>query len=260
MSMYNKKNNKATMETQASSPLNKSKKLAKQQSKENSHTQQQLNNNLISSTLTQTNQTEDPMVTRFKKNAPTCGICYQAIETQGTLDICNHEFCFKCIETWSKTENSCPMCKKRFSKIKNIWKRPYYGENLRKKLCTPNTKTANSEAPNQEIEIPTRNQNSLDGGVLTVERLLNFLIAIFPLDSESLIGRSHIFSVPSTNENQEISIEIMLHHANDTLTSIPITLATNNSTTTITATTGTPTIATNNNSNNAIMSSESTDF
>jgi len=179
---------------------------------------------------------DDSMVTRFKKNAPTCGICYQPIEKQGTLDICNHEFCFKCIETWAKTENSCPMCKKRFSKIKNIWKRPYYGENSRKKLCTPNTKANIDEVPNQEIEIPTRNQNSLDGGVLTVERLLNFLIAIFPLDSESLIGRSHIFSVPSNNENQEISIEIMLHHANDTLTSIPITLATSNSTTTITAT------------------------
>jgi hypothetical protein len=257
--MYNKKNNKTTLGESQSSPLNKNKKLAKQQSKDNTQTQHQLNNNLIPSTTSPSNQSEDPMVTRFKKNAPTCGICYQAIETQGTLDICNHEFCFKCIETWSKTENSCPMCKKRFSKIKNIWKRPYYGENMRKKLCTPNTKATAIEAPNQEIEIPTRNQNSLDGGVLTVERLLNFLIAIFPLDSESLIGRSHIFSVPSTNDNQEISIEIMLHHANDTLTSIPITLATNNSTTTITATTGVPTTATNN-TNNAITSSNSTDF
>jgi len=171
---------------------------------------------------------EDKIITRFKKNAPMCGICYLPIEKQGSLDICDHEFCFKCIETWAKTENTCPMCKKRFSKIKNVWKRPYYGENARKKLCTPATKSKIEETPNQEIEIPTRNQSTFDG-VLTVERLLNFLIAIFPLDSENVMGRSHIFSVPSNNENHEISIEIMLHNANEPLATIPITLTSVNS-------------------------------
>jgi len=178
---------------------------------------------------TSTVTSDEPILTRFMKNAPMCGICYFPIEKQGTLDICHHEFCFKCIETWAKTENSCPMCKKRFSKIKNIWKRPYYGENTRKKVCTPSSKEDVDELPDQEIEIPTRNQNSFDG-LLTVERLLNFLIAIFPLDSDNLIGRSHIFSVPTSNDNQEISIEIMLHHANETLASIPITLSSANST------------------------------
>ena len=32
----------------------------------------------------------------------------------------SHIFCFECIEAWSKTENTCPLCKKRFSSIEQL--------------------------------------------------------------------------------------------------------------------------------------------
>jgi len=56
-----------------------------------------------------------------KKNQPKevfqCGICFENIEIQGILDVCKHTFCFDCIHRWSKTANTCPMCKARFRTI-----------------------------------------------------------------------------------------------------------------------------------------------
>jgi predicted amidophosphoribosyltransferase len=34
-----------------------------------------------------------------------------------SLDSCKHEFCKICIKKWSKLENTCPICKKRFNQI-----------------------------------------------------------------------------------------------------------------------------------------------
>ena len=50
-----------------------------------------------------------------------CPICMEkmfAVPYTGSLTGCGHVFCFKCIEEWSKTENSCPLCKKEFKCIK----------------------------------------------------------------------------------------------------------------------------------------------
>jgi len=71
--------------------------------------------------------------TRFKKKAMTCSICYNPIDLQGKLETCTHEFCFPCIQKWSMQENSCPMCKRRFNKIKKVWKRVNYSDIDRKR-------------------------------------------------------------------------------------------------------------------------------
>uniref|UniRef100_A0A0G4I4F1 RING-type domain-containing protein n=1 Tax=Chromera velia CCMP2878 TaxID=1169474 RepID=A0A0G4I4F1_9ALVE len=48
-----------------------------------------------------------------------CVICMEEnVEHVGTLDTCIHEFCFKCIHEWSRTENTCPVCKARFRVIR----------------------------------------------------------------------------------------------------------------------------------------------
>ena len=55
-----------------------------------------------------------------KKEVETCSICLDDIDhkNESTLDKCNHKFCFECIKSWAtKTENSCPNCKKKFTKI-----------------------------------------------------------------------------------------------------------------------------------------------
>ncbi|KAL0489434.1 E3 ubiquitin-protein ligase [Acrasis kona] len=48
-----------------------------------------------------------------------CSVCYENILDQGLLDCCQHSFCKDCITTWSKESNACPVCKQRFSTIKN---------------------------------------------------------------------------------------------------------------------------------------------
>jgi len=59
-----------------------------------------------------------------KKKKITCCICISDIDerTAASIDCCNHKYCTDCIETWAKTENSCPQCKKKFSTITSLKK------------------------------------------------------------------------------------------------------------------------------------------
>jgi hypothetical protein len=71
------------------------------------------------------------MKTRFRTSADDCSICLENIEIQGKINCCPHLFCLKCIKKWSEvisnqSENSCPICKSRFSKIKKIPRRKEY--------------------------------------------------------------------------------------------------------------------------------------
>lgn len=50
---------------------------------------------------------------KIKKNCTCC-------TTLHTLDgnkVCKHSFCFKCIHKWSKTNNTCPLCRKEFRRL-----------------------------------------------------------------------------------------------------------------------------------------------
>eukprot|EP01084_Bolivina_argentea_P229345 387118_1 len=51
-----------------------------------------------------------------------CMICLNAItETnKASISSCVHSFHFNCIRSWSYIENSCPICKQKFTHIKNI--------------------------------------------------------------------------------------------------------------------------------------------
>ena len=60
--------------------------------------------------------------TRFSAKADTCGICLGLVEFQGELDTCTHAFCYQCIVKWAsvrltQTENSCPVCRSKFSVV-----------------------------------------------------------------------------------------------------------------------------------------------
>lgn len=47
-------------------------------------------------------------------------MCEATCEEVSTVDGCSHKFCFNCIGKWADRENTCPLCKARFSKIKRI--------------------------------------------------------------------------------------------------------------------------------------------
>jgi hypothetical protein len=55
-------------------------------------------------------------------DAGSCCICMSDSE-EGELaqiDGCDHSFCFSCIEKWAERENTCPLCKQRFSRINRV--------------------------------------------------------------------------------------------------------------------------------------------
>jgi len=54
----------------------------------------------------------------YNDEEPTdCVICLDKPETRGRLNSCDHLFCFSCVKKWSEQENTCPLCKKRFTQI-----------------------------------------------------------------------------------------------------------------------------------------------
>ncbi len=44
-----------------------------------------------------------------------CPVCLTVLTNPITLIDCSHYFCFVCISTWLKKQNSCPMCKKEIT-------------------------------------------------------------------------------------------------------------------------------------------------
>jgi hypothetical protein len=63
-----------------------------------------------------------------------CCICMCEVEPEDVAGVsgCEHRFCFGCIEKWAERENTCPLCKVRFSKIDRV--------NKKRKKGTKNTK------------------------------------------------------------------------------------------------------------------------
>jgi PHD and RING finger domain-containing protein 1 len=63
------------------------------------------------------NQLEDAEQEKKEIEEKQCGICLDRIKIQGTLNSCAHPFCMICIKEWSKTSNTCPFCKARFTQL-----------------------------------------------------------------------------------------------------------------------------------------------
>jgi len=61
-----------------------------------------------------------------KEAEPHCSICLDVPSRDDVtkLNKCEHIFCFGCIETWAERENTCPLCKVRFTKIARVNKPP----------------------------------------------------------------------------------------------------------------------------------------
>ncbi|XP_038207931.1 E3 ubiquitin-protein ligase Topors [Zerene cesonia] len=48
---------------------------------------------------------------------PNCAICLGTCKNKSFTDSCLHQFCFKCLLTWSKVKAECPLCKQNFKSI-----------------------------------------------------------------------------------------------------------------------------------------------
>lgn len=69
---------------------------------------------------------------KLEKPDYNCTICMEEISDDqlAGLDCCEHKYCRDCITQWSKTENTCCICKKRFNKIISNTKRTQKVKNI----------------------------------------------------------------------------------------------------------------------------------
>jgi hypothetical protein len=49
-----------------------------------------------------------------------CGVCRDELEDATQIQECGHIFCFRCIVEWANTSNTCPLCQRRFLKLRRI--------------------------------------------------------------------------------------------------------------------------------------------
>jgi len=51
-----------------------------------------------------------------------CCICLEkpSIVKRGFVNGCAHIFCYMCIKKWSKEDKSCPLCRKKFDKVRYL--------------------------------------------------------------------------------------------------------------------------------------------
>ena len=70
-----------------------------------------------------------------------CSICLEEphVCEWAKIHECGHEFCFTCIETWSDYENTCPVCKTRFTLFERV------NQNKKRKRSQSSTKKKNSK-------------------------------------------------------------------------------------------------------------------
>ncbi len=49
-----------------------------------------------------------------------CGVCRDELEDATQIQECGHTFCFRCIVEWANTSNTCPLCQRRFLKLRRV--------------------------------------------------------------------------------------------------------------------------------------------
>ena len=49
-----------------------------------------------------------------------CCICFDVPTIRGKINSCDHKYCYDCIKRWADETNTCPQCKKRFTKLERI--------------------------------------------------------------------------------------------------------------------------------------------
>ncbi|XP_068626275.1 E3 ubiquitin-protein ligase Topors-like [Battus philenor] len=71
---------------------------------------------------------------------PNCAICLGTCRNKSFTDSCLHQFCFKCLLTWSKVKAECPLCKQNFrSIIHNVRSNHQYEEYMVEQRQTEET-------------------------------------------------------------------------------------------------------------------------
>uniref|UniRef100_A0A6B2LL05 RING-type domain-containing protein n=1 Tax=Arcella intermedia TaxID=1963864 RepID=A0A6B2LL05_9EUKA len=62
-----------------------------------------------------------------------CGICYDTVKERGIMNVCEHLFCYRCISKWAQRSNTCPLCNRRFTRLKR--KQVVSGSENKRRRC-----------------------------------------------------------------------------------------------------------------------------
>ena len=75
-------------------------------------------------TKEETDTSEDRKPAAVEEEAVSCCVCVCEPEKEEVSSIngCDHLFCFDCIGKWADRENTCPLCKTRFTSISRVHK------------------------------------------------------------------------------------------------------------------------------------------
>ncbi len=103
------------------------------------------------------NNREHPTIPAEEGN-PNCPVCLNRVQERSYTNTCLHEFCFPCIQEWSRNHNRCPVCRERYTNI----------------LHNIKSSTEYDELP---VEEPTNEMN----GLLITDGRIGILMT--PLDS-----------------------------------------------------------------------------
>lgn len=75
-------------------------------------------------------------------------LCEPDDDDLAKINGCDHQFCFGCIEKWSERENTCPLCKERFTEIDRVnqRKRQRTDDSDSEKKCSKKVKNRDQRA------------------------------------------------------------------------------------------------------------------
>lgn len=148
-----------------------------------------------------------------EKIADKCCICMGEPEHNelAMINSCEHRFCFDCIAKWGERENTCPLCKFRFTKISRVYK----AKRRHGVKAPPNTKHVRERNQRSDLvsgaaleamlnSIAASNRASLGGSALGIPRVRR---VVFSLDAGSGDGRRVHFASRSTTRRTALLLE-----------------------------------------------------
>ena len=130
-----------------------------------------------------------------KEEKDNCCICISEIpkKKKASLDCCDHKFCKGCIQKWAETENSCPLCKRKFTTITSL-----------KKGCKKKQETVEVEDKRQRPDDP---QNPI-----TFEELMqtpNEMLPALEMVIEYQVSRLNNEDIPAEAFNNMIQPQMI---------------------------------------------------
>jgi len=151
-----------------------------------------------------------------------CGICFETFSLRGLMNGCKHVFCFVCIEKWSQTSNTCPLCKKRFSQLTKVDLMKPNKKGKRIPIANKNQRVAYDDDPAWLADFEEHRN-----GVSSINWIFNLFGNIISMvqfeEEEGLDIESDLFDSDSSEESEveeaeaEAEVEVVEEEGEDSI-------------------------------------------